>query len=239
MWELKVRRFEPGFQRYYYENESGEKIDYFGVAYPFKNGKALVLKMDEILYRFLNENGKLGEQTYTVGTLSERLLVLREWHRGRVGKAFVYNTQTGELSSGYDNIYTMFPNGLGFAENVNKGYQFFDENGKFDEDLESIQSDVACNFMDYLQDDKTVFDLKLECFGDERMLKEIQSREMGMIAQAYEHCDTEKEKLELKRLSETIGQYIKDQAYKAKSLGYTREKRPLPQTKDEVVSGMF
>ncbi len=67
----------------------------------------------------------------------------------------------------------------------------------------------------YLKDQSTVFDLSLGCFANDKMLSAIMEREIGFIDQAYDHTQTDEEKMALGELAEFIGEYIKTQAYEA------------------------
>jgi len=202
--------------KYRFRDTSGKLSDdsYDRASY-YRNGYSVVENSRTNLFRFRDLNGNLSEEFAFASAYFDGLALVKvvgeDNYRFRDVEGKISEDSYAEASSyGYGEP----ENYEGFAvvkEHLAALSQYRDLLGNVTDDISSIGKE----FLDYYRNNKTVFELSLECFLDEKFLKEIMNREQNLLMQASEHCQTEEDFKELSELADYTAEYIKDMTYEA------------------------
>ena len=181
-----VRKNENSLYQYFYNGKLSEEFKdatvYSGL------GLAGVL-LDDGLWHFRDENGKISEDGYvnidtSFGYWSPEKYKYLHWNEGQCRvQPTIYKSKI------------FWRDLLG--------------------NLTKKMSQVGKDYFYYKRGDLDVYGLSDECFGDDKFLNEIMKNERSMFMQAVEQCKTEDDLKQLAEVSAEISEYIKAKAYEA------------------------
>lgn len=199
--------------KFYFRDDKGTLSEPFGKATSYYNGFAIV------------NDGSVGDKYRDInGNLSEEFYIARPYHNGvalvsRFGEPYRFRDSNGVLSkdsfidaTGYSKDANGFEEGFSYVQkSADSVYQFRDLLGN----LSDEPTLIGREYLEYISNKKTVFDLADECFSNQKMLDAIINREQNMLLQAVEHCEKDEEFDYIRELLDYTSEFIKGKAYDA------------------------
>lgn len=186
-----------------YRDKLGNLSEKFIAASTYKEGFALVTPLNSKYKQFRDKDGKLSVKFQNAKPYKEGFAVIKK--KSDIG--FRYRDKFGNLSEDAYFEANSYENGFAVVRRTkSSNLEYRDLLGN----LSFEQSKIGIEIYEYINGRKSVFELSLDCFGNDKFLKKIMEYEQLLLEQTLSYCESEHEINELYDLVEYTGEYIKD-----------------------------